>query len=120
MMAKGDYTNIDIKISGYQEVSMVAIASDIEKCEHIATILKAMGHPIRLQIVALLCERDTHVNALADQIGAPQSAVSQQLGILRMRGLVARRRESGLAVYSLAEPRLRTLVECMEGCKVGH
>ncbi len=97
---------------------MVAIARDFEKCEHIAMILKALGHPVRLQIVALLCERDTHVKELAERIGAPQAAVSQQLSILRMRELVARRREAGLAVYSLAEPRLRTLVECMEGCKI--
>lgn len=98
---------------------MVAIAKDQEKCEYIAKILKAMGHPIRLQIVAILCEEDTHVGAMAKRMGAPQAAVSQQLGILRMRGLVSRRVESGRAVYTLAEPRLRQLVSCMEGCRVG-
>jgi len=97
---------------------MVAIAKDQDKCETVARILKAMGHPIRLQIVAILCEEDTHVGAMAERIGSAQAVVSQQLGILRMRGLVSRRRDAGRAVYSLAEPRLRQLVGCMEGCRV--
>jgi len=97
---------------------MASIAKNQEKCEHIVRILKAMGHPIRLQIVAILADEDTHVGAMAERIGAPQAVISQQLGILRMRGLVSRRRESGRAVYTLAEPRLRDLVTCMEGCRV--
>lgn len=97
---------------------MVTIATDVEKSVHIAQMLKALGHPVRLQIVAVLCEQDTHVGALAERIGVTQSVVSQQLGILRMRGLVASTREAGLAVYRLAEPRLRQLIACMEGCEV--
>ena len=93
---------------------MVALAKDKSKYEVTAGILKAMGHPIRLQIVAILCEQDTHVSAMAQRLGSAPAAVSQQLSILRMRGLVARRRDSGRAVYSLAEPRLRQLVGCME------
>ena len=97
---------------------MVAIARNREKCTHIAQMLKALGHPIRLQIVALLCEEALHVSALAERLGVAQAVVSQQLGILRMRGLVASRRQGGLAIYRLAEPRLRQLVDCMEGCEV--
>ena len=96
---------------------MVMIAKNAQKCEQIAAILKALGHPIRLRMVALLCEGEQHVGALSEDLGIPQSVVSQQLGILRMRGLVAASREQGRAVYRLLEPRLRQLVECMEGCK---
>lgn len=96
---------------------MVMIAKNAQKCEQIAAILKALGHPIRLRMVALLCDGEQHVGALSQDLGIPQSVVSQQLGILRMRGLVAASREQGRAVYRLLEPRLRQLVECMEGCK---
>ena len=97
---------------------MVAIARNQEKCAYAAQILKALGHPVRLQIVAVLCQGEVHVGALSEQIGAPQAVVSQQLGILRMRGLVAATRQGGRAVYRLQEPRLRQLIDCMEGCAV--
>ena len=97
---------------------MAAIAENPKKCEHIAQILKAMGHPIRLRIVAILCEDELHVGGLSERLGVAQAVVSQQLGILRMRGLVGRTRDKGRAVYSILEPRLRQLVECMEGCQV--
>ena len=44
--------------------------------------------------------------------------VSQQLRILRLRGLVAVNRRQGFAFYRLAEPALEDLVGCMERCSV--
>lgn len=82
-------------------------------------MLRALAHPLRLQIVAVLCAEEVHVNALAERLAASQAVVSQQLRILRMCRLVETSRERGLAVYRLAEPRLRQLMRCMEGCSVG-
>jgi ArsR family transcriptional regulator len=81
-----------------------------------AELLKALGHPIRLQIVAILCERDQHVGAMAEEIETAQATISQQLAILRMRGLVSSNRIGGRAVYSLEEERLKEIVECVKEC----
>jgi len=56
---------------------------------------------------------------LAERLAAPQPIVSQQLRILRTRGLVTAIRENGFARYRLAEPALRELVGCMEKCDRG-
>ncbi len=85
--------------------------------EYVAEVLKAVAHPLRLRLVAALVERPEHVSALAERLDAPQPIVSQQLRILRMRGLVDVTRAGGHAVYRLAEPRLRDLVRCMERCE---
>jgi ArsR family transcriptional regulator len=90
----------------------------VERAEHCAEILKAVGHPLRLRIVAILCEGDEHVNALAERLDVPQAIVSQQLRILRMRGLVGVTRENGFARYRLVETNLRGLVSCVERCSV--
>ncbi len=82
-----------------------------------AAKMKALGHPVRLQIVAILSEADAHVNALAEELGLPQSTVSQHLRILRLEGLVDVVRRDGFAVYSLLEPRIKTLLTCIEGCQ---
>lgn len=91
----------------------------IEQAEKAAEVLKAVAHPLRLRIVALLCRGEHHVNGLAEALHAPQPIVSQQLRILRARGLVTARRENGFAQYRLAEPALKDLVGCMERCDRG-
>lgn len=94
------------------------VADSAERAGQIAEILKAVAHPLRLRIVALLCKSEAEVNALAERLGAPQAIVSQQLRILRMHRLVGASRSNGRATYRLLESRLRDLVNCMEHCSV--
>jgi DNA-binding transcriptional ArsR family regulator len=93
-----------------------AVLTFAEQAELCAEILKAVAHPLRLRIVATLCEGAQHVNGLADLLGAKQSIVSQQLKILRMHDLVRVERRDGRSMYSLAEPHLKVLVGCMGQC----
>ena len=93
------------------------IIKDIDKAEYLSEVLKALAHPLRIRIVALLCEEPEHVNGLAERLDAQQAIVSQQLRILRMRGLVKVIREQGFAYYHLAEPQLRELIGCLSKCK---
>lgn len=92
------------------------MVTDQQKCERVVGILKAVAHPIRLRIVASLCQGDLHVSALAEGLGLKQAIVSQQLRILRMSGLVEASRKDGYAVYTLTEPHLHDLIYCMERC----
>jgi ArsR family transcriptional regulator len=84
-----------------------------------AELLKALGHPLRLRIIAALAAGDAHVSALAARLGTRQPIVSQQLRILRMKGLVGVVRRDGFAVYRLAEPDLRRIVEWADGLPPG-
>ncbi len=81
-----------------------------------ANKIKALAHPLRLQIVAILSETDTHVKALAEELGSPQAVVSQHLRILRMEGLVDVERKDGYSVYRLLERKIINLLTCMESC----
>jgi ArsR family transcriptional regulator len=96
---------------------MRGLSRDGARAEHIAEVLRAVAHPLRLRIVAMLCSGDAHVNGLAEQLKVPQPIVSQQLRILRGLGLVTATREGGFARYRLAEPALKDLVCCMEKCE---
>lgn len=77
-------------------------------------MLKALGHPLRLRIAAILDQEPTNVGTMAERLGAPQAIVSQQLRILRMGGLVAVTRTGGQAVYRLIRPEVGKLLRCME------
>jgi len=92
------------------------LREDGMRAEHVAEVLKAVAHPLRLRIIATLCRGAESVGVLAERLSTPQPIVSQQLRILRGRGLVAATRENGFAFYRLAEPALRELVCCMEKC----
>ncbi len=95
---------------------MMRIDENEGRAAHVAEVLKAVAHPLRLRIVATLCRGVEHVNALAERLDVPQPIVSQQLRILRGHGLVSARRAKGFAWYRLSEPALRDLVCCMEKC----
>jgi ArsR family transcriptional regulator len=96
---------------------MRRIGDDERRAEHVAEVLKAVAHPLRLRIVATLCRGEEHVNALAERLEVSQPIVSQQLRILRGHGLVAASRANGFAWYRLSEPALKDLVCCMEKCE---
>lgn len=93
-----------------------ALAADEDRAAHVADVLKAIAHPLRVRIVAALCRGEESVGALAELLGAPQPIVSQQLRILRTNGLVAATRRDGFAIYRIVEPALHDLVCCMERC----
>ena len=85
---------------------------------HLSEILKGLGHPLRLQIISVLCDNAMCVNELCETLDAKQAAVSQHLTPLRMLGLVSAERTGGKAIYSLAQPKLRNMVTCLKSCIV--
>ena len=96
---------------------MGSLAEERPLAARLAEVLKALAHPARLRIVAMLCEREESVIGLAERLDLKQAIVSQQLRILRMSRLVSATRQDGFSRYALAEPRLRDLVTCLEGCQ---
>ena len=95
---------------------MLTIAEDPIRANDATEILKAVGHPIRLRLIACLCESQMHVSALAERLSVPPAIVSQQLRILRGRRLVEASRSDGRAYYRLSNPHLRQLVGCIDSC----
>ncbi len=94
---------------------MPEFSSDRSFAEEVARILKVLGHPTRLQIVAVLSHvGEAHVTGLMGCLELPQAIVSQQLALLRAQGLVKATRRDGYAWYSLADPRMTRLVRCWE------
>lgn len=81
--------------------------------DRVADLLRALGHPLRLRIAALLDDGPLHVGGIADRLDAPQAIVSQQLRILRMSGVVAATRSHGRALYRLTRPEVTQLLRCM-------
>lgn len=77
-------------------------------------MLKALGHPARLRIVALLRDGPLSVCQIAAVVGAVPSTVSGHLLDLRRAGLVAEQRHGKWVYYHLdAEPPAKRAVKAL-------
>jgi DNA-binding transcriptional ArsR family regulator len=78
--------------------------------EKAAAMLKAMANQRRLMILCLLNDGERSVSELNEQIGIPQSSLSQHLGQLRREKLVTTRREAQTIYYSLASEEVEAII----------
>jgi len=83
--------------------------------------LKAISHEGRLMILCHLASGEKSVTELEDLLSARQAAVSQQLGRLRLEGLVTPRRDGKVIYYSLTDDRSRKIIGLVYDlfCKAG-
>jgi len=78
-----------------------------------AEILKALGHPIRLKIVAGLCARECNVKNIWECLGLPQATVSQHLALLKNKGIIIGKREGAEVRYSVNNPLVKKIVAAL-------
>jgi len=72
---------------------------------------KALAHPERLRLLDALRSGDACVCHLEALLGRPQAYVSQQLAALRAAGLIRDRKEGQRVYYTIADARVRPLLE---------
>ena len=77
-----------------------------------AILLKQVSDPTRLQVISLLSEGERHVGGLCDQFNMSQPAVSHHLALLRLGGIVDRRRQGKNNFYSLTDTGYRLSKIC--------
>lgn len=68
-----------------------------------ASLLKHVSDPTRLQVISLLSQRERHVGGLCEELTQSQPAVSHHLALLRLGGLIDRRRQGKNNIYRLTE-----------------
>jgi DNA-binding transcriptional ArsR family regulator len=79
------------------------MTSTIYKPESLSACLKALGHPVRLQIIQLLdkAEGGLNVKTIHLDLNIQQPDASRHLGILKHHGLVRSVKKDGQSIYSL-------------------
>ncbi len=87
------------------------IDSMLANAQAATDFLKAMAHEGRLMILCRLAQGECPVSELEQMLSARQAAVSQQLSRLRSEGLVNTRRDGKTIYYSIADDRVREMIE---------
>ncbi|MFP3937334.1 MAG: ArsR/SmtB family transcription factor [Phycisphaerae bacterium] len=84
-----------------------------EKWELVARTLKAVAHPLRLRIIDLLEGGERSVGDISESLGAKPAVTSQQLGLMRDRGILDVRHEGTHAYYRIANPNVVEVIHCV-------
>ncbi len=78
--------------------------------DRLAAVAKALGHPARLGIIAMLHEKQTCIGCdIVDAIGLAQSTTSEHLRILKAAGLITGEIDPPRVCYSLNADALEPL-----------
>lgn len=80
-----------------------------------AEILKVLGHPIRLKIVAGLMSQSCNVKKIWECLGLPQATVSQHLALLKNKGVIDGRRDGVEVYYQVVSSQARDIVTALLG-----
>jgi DNA-binding transcriptional ArsR family regulator len=76
-----------------------------------ARMVKALAHPTRLQMLALLREGERCACEFGPLLGLGQANVSQHLAVLRRAHLVDTRRDGVRVMYSLSDERTSEVLD---------
>jgi ArsR family transcriptional regulator, virulence genes transcriptional regulator len=88
-----------------------------ERLEKAASMLKAIAHPVRIQIVGYLEDGEKKtVSEIQKQLGLEQSTASHHLGILKDKGVLVSKREGKNIWYFVKYENLKTILNCVSSC----
>mgnify|MGYP001568878508 FL=1 len=83
-----------------------------------AEVLKAMAHPVRLQIIELLEQKEICVGDIVDALGGKQAITSQQLNMMKDKGVLGCRRDGTKVFYRIENKDVIKLLHCVyDHCK---
>ena len=72
--------------------------------------LKAIAHPLRLQILCKLGTEEASVQEIVDSVGTSQSNISQHLGVMRDKGVLIARKVANRVFYRIGSESILRLV----------
>ncbi len=80
-------------------------------CERVVTLLHLISNKARFRIICLLSQGEFCVNEIMDVVNEGKlSNISQQLTILRLAGIVQKRRNNKRILYIIKDERVRRLI----------
>lgn len=85
----------------------------LEYLKQAAESLKCVSHPHRLRIIEILLSGEYTVDTIARLCALTQPATSGHLRLMEGKGLLKSERRGRTVYYSVAEPQLCGIMECV-------
>lgn len=78
-----------------------------------ASICKALGHPIRIEIIDLLQAKELTFSEILERTGGLKSNLSQHLSVMAGKGILVQRREGQNVYFRLSSRKVATACRLM-------
>ena len=85
----------------------------MEFLEQTADCLKVMSHPARLRIVEILMQGEYPVHQIASLCGLNPNQTCEHLRLMKGYGYLDSERRGRFVFYSIANPQLPSLLQCI-------
>lgn len=86
----------------------------LEALGHAAECLRTLAHPHRLRMVQMLLGGRYTVGELAEACDIPSHMASEHLRLMQRCGFLSCEKDGRRAYYSIAEPHLADIMNCVE------
>jgi ArsR family transcriptional regulator len=93
--------------------SILELMQHRDDIETAARALKAISHPLRLQILCVVGDQEVCVQDIVEAVGTSQSNISQHLAILRDKGVLQTRKDANRVFYRVSDRRTLQLIGLM-------
>lgn len=81
--------------------------------EHVAEVLKAVAHPVRIAIIEALENGELCVGDIAEALDGKQAVISQQLNMMKDKGVLSCRRDGTKVYYRIENKNVIKLLHCI-------
>ena len=91
---------------------------ELQKLDAASEMLKAIAHPVRISIVAILDNNQKlNVTEIHEKLNIEQAVASHHLSILKNKDVLLSERSGKNCYYSLKHQRLSQIIECIDKCQ---
>jgi DNA-binding transcriptional ArsR family regulator len=84
------------------------------KLQKAADILKTVAHPLRLRIIEFLQHEELSVGEIQDLLGVSQSLTSQQLSLMKAKGILKSRKSGNMVYYGIERLEVIQVINCLK------
>jgi ArsR family transcriptional regulator, zinc-responsive transcriptional repressor len=88
--------------------------TDLDSLSAAAECLRTLAHPHRLRMVQMLLQGRFTVGELAEACEIPSHMASEHLRLMQRCGFLAPQKEGRFVYYTVAEPHLAGILQCVE------
>lgn len=78
-----------------------------------AEICKALAHPLRMEIIHILKEKEVSFGDILEKTGGLKSNLSQHLKVMTDKGILKTRRDGQCSYFSLTSPKVASACKLM-------
>ncbi|MCK5706439.1 MAG: helix-turn-helix transcriptional regulator [Candidatus Aureabacteria bacterium] len=82
-----------------------------------AEAIKAIAHPIRLEVIDILRNKELSVSIIQAKLKAKQSITSQHLIVMKNKKILQSRRDGNVIYYSIKNKNILKIIQCIDSCK---